>query len=196
MSYNNILPGTPAGSNEDDFDIFSVEATELGPIPAGRYVAIAEGGGPKVAKTGTKGYELRFRILEGTYANRLVWKFCAFTAKAAGISQSFLKPLGFRSKADLERPVPPNRFVCELFVTIRPDSQGNDVKSLKFLRVESPTADPFAPAATGLADASPPAAVAPAPPPSPLPETGGSEGEGDSLFGPIGPADPLGGLRQ
>jgi hypothetical protein len=194
MSFSNILPGNGDGNNGDIFDIFSVEATELGPVPNGRYIGIAEFGEPKTGKTnGTKGYELRFRILEGPFTGRKVWKFCALTARAASISQSILKPLGFTSKADLERPLPPDRFVCELVVTISNDPNTgiprNDVKSVKVIRVETPKADPFAP---GAVSGTPSPA---APPPSPPPNTGGSEGAGNSLFGRNNSSDPLGGLR-
>lgn len=175
MSFSSILtPGS--GDGHDEFDIFSVAAAdELGPVPAGRYVAIAERGAPKTARTGTRGYEIQFRVLEGEYAGRKVWKFFAFTPKAAPISRRDLAKFGITGPEQLARDLPANRFVVETFVSVRTDpqtgTQTNDVKSFKVVRVEDPAADPFAP-------------------PAPEGEAAGK------LFSGHDPSDGIGGLRQ
>ena len=190
MSFTNILTGG-AGGNGDDFDIFSVEAAaELAPVPAGRYVAIAERGGPKTARTGTRGYEIQFRVTEGEHAGRKVWKFFPFTPKAGAISRRDLQQFGFTTIEQLGSELPVERFVAEIGVSLRADpatgNLRNDVKSIKVIRVEAPKPDPFAPAAAQASTTVPPEA--------PSPE--GSEGDGGTLFGPDGPADALGGLRR
>jgi hypothetical protein len=180
MSFSHMLPPS-GGSHNDDFDIFSVDAAaELAPLPAGRYVAVAERGGPKVARSGTRGYEVQFRVVEGESAGRKVWKFFAFTPKAAAISRRDLEKLGIATRDQLARDLPPERFVVELVVAIRTDpgsgTPANDVKGFKVVRVQDPPADPFAP------------------PPS-APNGPGGEREG-GLFGGHDPSDGLGGLRQ
>src|SRR5262245_57733360 len=117
----NILP-PDGGDHNDDFDIFTVAAAdELGAIPAGRYTAVAARGGPKTARTGTKGYEIEFRVTDGEYAGRRVWKFFAFTPKAAAISRRDLEKFGITSQAQLAVELPAERFVVEMFVAVRTD---------------------------------------------------------------------------
>lgn len=151
MSFSGILPGNSPG-DDDDFDIFSGEAApEMSPIPAGRYVVIAERGGPIQAKTGTRGYGIQFRVLEGEFAGRKVWLNCWQTPKAAPISKRELVKFGIDSKQKLQSELPAERFVCEVFVKFSTDQntgqQKNEVGSIKVIRVETPKADAFAPKA-------------------------------------------------
>lgn len=143
-----ILPGGHGG-DDDSFDIFSVQAAdEFGPLPKGVYVCVAESGGPVVARTGTKGYEVVFRVAEGDNTGRKIWKTFYLTADAAKYSKRDLHKLGFNSMDQLKQSLPPNRFVCRLTVVLRKDDDGvekNEVRNLELLRVEEPKADPFAP---------------------------------------------------
>ena len=62
-------------ANLNGFDANTVEPSdELEPIPAGKYVAVVTDSELKPTKSGTGQYlQLTFQIVEGEYANRLLW---------------------------------------------------------------------------------------------------------------------------
>ena len=62
-------------ANLNGFDANQVEpADDLEPIPAGKYVAVITDSEMKPTKSGTGNYlQLTFQIVEGEYANRLLW---------------------------------------------------------------------------------------------------------------------------
>ena len=62
-------------ANLNGFDANTVEpADDLEPIPAGKYVAVITDSEMKPTKSGTGNYlQLTFQIVEGEYANRLLW---------------------------------------------------------------------------------------------------------------------------
>ena len=62
-------------ANLNGFDANTVEpADELEPIPAGKYIAVITDSEMKPTKSGSGNYlQLTFQIVEGEYANRLLW---------------------------------------------------------------------------------------------------------------------------
>lgn len=144
-----ILPGG-SGGNDDIFDRFDTTeaADDFGPLPKGVYVALAIGGKFDKARTGTDGYTVEFRVIEGEYTGRRLWMTKYFTVAAMPYTKRDLAKLGIDNKAKLQGPFPANRLVCKLTVSLRKDDDGterNEVKNLEVIRVQEPTADPFAP---------------------------------------------------
>jgi hypothetical protein len=62
-------------ANLNGFDANTVEPSdELEPIPAGKYIAVVTDSEMKPTKSGSGEYlQLTFQIVEGEYANRLLW---------------------------------------------------------------------------------------------------------------------------
>lgn len=62
-------------ANLNGFDASTVEPSdELEPIPAGKYIAVVTDSEMKPTKSGSGEYlQLTFQIVEGEYANRLLW---------------------------------------------------------------------------------------------------------------------------
>lgn len=62
-------------ANLSGFDASTVDpADDLEPIPAGKYVAVITDSEMKPTKSGSGNYlQLTFQIIEGEYANRLLW---------------------------------------------------------------------------------------------------------------------------
>ena len=62
-------------ANLNGFDANQVEpADDLEPVPTGKYVAVITDSEMKPTKSGTGNYlQLTFQIVEGEYANRLLW---------------------------------------------------------------------------------------------------------------------------
>ena len=79
-----ILPGGSGGNNDDIFDRFdtTTAADEFGPIPKGVYVALAVAGKLDKARTGTDGYTIEFRVIEGDFTGRRLWLTKYFTPDA------------------------------------------------------------------------------------------------------------------
>ena len=143
-----ILPG--GGGDNDIFDRFDTAeaADDFGPLPKGVYVALAVAGRLDKARTGTDGYTVEFRVIEGAYTGRRLWMTKYFTPAALPYTKRDLAKLGINNKATLHQPFPANRLVCKLTVVRRKDDDGvekNEIKNLEVLRVQEPTADPFAP---------------------------------------------------
>ena len=66
---------TGAGNGNDDiFDQFdrTTAADDLGSLPKGSYVALATNGEMTTAKTGTAGYTVEFKVIEGEFTGRRV----------------------------------------------------------------------------------------------------------------------------
>lgn len=153
MNTRKPLAGILAGSvrsNEDILDQFDTTsaADDYGPLPKGSYVAVAVSGAMSTAKTGTPGYTVEFRVIEGELTGRRLWRTWYFTQAAMPYTKRDLAKLGLDSKDKLTAPFPANRLVVKLTVTVRTlddGTAGNEVKQLDLLRVQEPEADPFAP---------------------------------------------------
>ena len=147
-----ILPG--GGNAEDILDTFDTTeaAEEFVPLPKGTYVAVAVEGGMTEAKTGTKGYGITFKVMEGQHANRRLWRTWYFTRDALPYTKRDLIKFGLDGKAKFYLPFPAGRFVCKLTVALRTLDDGttaNEIKTVEVVRVQEPQRDPFAPEAGG-----------------------------------------------
>ena len=159
-------------NNDDDDEIFreleGAEAADLKPVPKGLYIVVALSGELTKAKTGTKGYNVAFRIIEGEYTGRRLWRTWHLTAAAIPYTKTALAQLGIKGegmKAQMERPLPAERFVCKAVVVIRTGDDGierNEISSIELLRVQEPPTDPFTPPPVSGPPASGPPPVTPA----------------------------------
>lgn len=155
-SLSDILPAASGGGDDilDRFDT-TAAADDLGPLPRGTYIAVAVSGGLTTATTGTSGYTVEFRVMEGDHTGRRVWKTWYLTQAALPYSKRDLAKLGLDSKAKLTAPFPAERLVCKLVLTVRTRDDGtaaNEVKDVSVVRVQEPVADPFAPPDLDRAD--------------------------------------------
>jgi len=157
---SDILNGG-AGSLRDQWR--TTEAAEdFAPLPAGTYTARVIGGELFTAKTGTPGYKLTFRVIEGEHAGRQIWHDVWLTPAALPMAKRDLGKLGVRDVEQLENPLPPGiRCACKLALRCGDDgTEYNRVRTFDVIGVDAePTADDdFAPAADAPADDAPPAA--------------------------------------
>ena len=80
------------------------------PLPAGEYIArIADGNATTARTTGTPGYKLTFKVLDGDHAGRLFWHDVWLTDAALPMAKRDLGKIGVTSLDQLDQPLP--RFV-------------------------------------------------------------------------------------
>ncbi|HUY93330.1 MAG TPA: DUF669 domain-containing protein [Pirellulales bacterium] len=131
-------------------------AEDFKPLPVGDYIATIEAGELFNAKTkNTAGYKLAFRVVEGEHTGRRFWHDVWLTEAALAMAKRDLLKIGVTSLAQLERPLPQG-IVCAVKLVLRRDDDGaefNRVKRFDVLRVETPKADPFAPASDSVGQA-------------------------------------------
>lgn len=122
-------------------------ADDFNPLPAGTYIARLVSGELTTAKTGTPGYKLTFRVLEGEYAGRQLWCDIWLTPAALPMAKRDLAKLGITTLDQLETPVPPG-MRCSVKVTLRKDDDGterNRVKAFDVIGVDTTDDEAFAP---------------------------------------------------
>lgn len=145
---SDIISAAGGGGVGDDWFDSTQAADDLGPVPKGVYVALVSKFEKTTAKTGTTAWTITFTILEGEHAGRKLWRPLYDTAAARPYTKRDLLKLGIDTAAKLNAPFPANRLVCEVTAVVRADDTGiekNEVKAFKVIRVQEPTADPFAP---------------------------------------------------
>lgn len=123
-------------------------APEFTPLPSGQYLAHVEGGRLFTAETGTRGFELTFRIAEGEHLGRTVRHRLWLTAAAMPMTKRELARIGINSIAQLDQPVPPSRIRCRIQVVARTSESGevfNEVRNFKVVAIDDPHPEPFAP---------------------------------------------------
>ncbi|MGL4462735.1 MAG: DUF669 domain-containing protein [Planctomycetia bacterium] len=146
MDYTKILSAGNAGG--DDFDDLFAKTKAVDtfqPLPDGVYECHVDAGELTAAKTGTKCYRLKLRVLDGDHAGRLLWKTLWLSPAALPRSKAELEKLGVTTSAQMRRPFPPG-VVVRAVVKVEPDQDGeprNEVKKVAVVRIESPS-DPFA----------------------------------------------------
>jgi hypothetical protein len=127
------------------------------PLPAGVYECHVVEGNLDRAGTGTPGFKLVFRVIDGDFAGRLVWHDIWLTAAAMPMAKSELAKLGITAKSgaealkQLERPLPPGKR-CRVHVALRTGDDGtqrNRVRSFDVIGIDPPEVDPFAPVDSG-----------------------------------------------
>ena len=122
-------------------------ATDFAPLPAGTYIARVIGGELIKAKSGTPGYKLTFRVLEGPtgpeYAGRQFWHDIWLTAAALPMAKRDLGKLGITDADHLESPLPPG-IRCSCKLALRRDDDGTEYNRLRMFEVIGIDADPAA----------------------------------------------------
>lgn len=138
-------------------------------VPPGSYVCRAVNGTLVNSKTkGTPGYRLAFKILEGDYADRLVYNDYWLTDAALPMTKRELAKIGIKDFHQLDQPLP-DGIRCSIEIVRRmddPETAWNKIRSFEVLGVDEPPPNPFAPATSAAA-----------------PETGGNA-SGDSHVSP------------
>lgn len=118
-------------------------ASDFAPLPAGTYTARVIGGELFTAKSGTPGYKLTFRVLEGEHAGRQFWHDVWLTPAALPMAKRDLGKLGVTTVEQLEAPLPPGiRCACKL--ALRRDDDGTEYTRLRTFDVIGVDADPTA----------------------------------------------------
>ncbi|HCD32042.1 MAG TPA: hypothetical protein DER01_06505 [Phycisphaerales bacterium] len=131
-------------------------AGDFSPLPAGTYTTHVTAGELFTARSGTPGYKLTFRILEGEHTGRQLWHDVWLTATALPMAKRDLGKLGVTSLEQLEMPLPLG-IRCTVKVTLRREDDGaeyNRVQSFVVVGIDAdPTADnDFAPDEPGQAE--------------------------------------------
>jgi len=164
-------------------------AADLGPLPSAEYIACVLHGTLANAKTGTPCYKLTFQVLEGDHAGRRFWHDIWLTPAAMPMAKRDLAKIGIADFDQLDIPLPPG-IRCKVKLALWRDDAGvefNRVKSFEVVGIDTPAADPFAPA-----DPAPDSS--PSEPDATIPSNGAAAGqkpcEGDAFpFGANRPTD-------
>ena len=123
-------------------------ADDFAPLPSGTYVARIIGGELSTATTtGTPGFKLTFRVLEGGHTGRQFWHDVWLTPAALPMAKRDLAKLGVTSLDQLARPLPPG-IRCKVRLVLRSDDNGeqvNRVRSFEVVGIDEPERDAFAP---------------------------------------------------
>ena len=130
-------------------------AGEMGPLPAGEYVARITAGELAASRTkGTPGYKLTFRVLEGDYAGRRFWLDLWLTPPAIATTKKDLAKIGVplslsyeELEKQLDQPLPQG-IRCKAKLKLRKNDKGddyNEVKEFTVVGIDQPEVDPFAP---------------------------------------------------
>ena len=152
-SLTDILRNGSADALQKSWD--STEAAkDFMPLPAGDYTCHITAGELYQSKTGTPGYKMIFKVIDGEHVNRLVWHELWLTPAALPMTKRDLQKIGVTSLEQLERPLPVG-IRCNVKVVLRRDDDGTDrnrVKSFEVIGIDAPEVDPFAPAETTEAE--------------------------------------------
>jgi hypothetical protein len=126
-------------------------AGEMGPLPAGEYIARIVAGELDESKKATPGYKLTFRVVDGDFVGRRFWLDLWLTPAALPMTKRELAKLGVASLEQLEKPLPQG-IRCKVKLALRKNDQGdeyNAVKTFTVIGIDAPEADPFAPSSKG-----------------------------------------------
>jgi hypothetical protein len=123
-------------------------AEGFNPLPAGKYVCVADHGERTTSRSGNQSYKVTFKVLEGPHEGRRVWLDLWLTAPAMSYTKRDLAKFDIIDKAQLDRPIPPGR-KCEVDVVQRTGNTGsifNEVRRFDVVGRVEPVRDAFAPA--------------------------------------------------
>lgn len=129
------------------FDGTTQPAGDFEPLPPGWYVCHADKGELRNAVTGTPGYSLCFKVIEGEHTGRLCWHDLWLTPLAKPYTMRDLLKLGIDADPKLEQPVPPG-IRCKVCVALRKDDNGNEVNKVRrfdVIGIDEVERDAFAP---------------------------------------------------
>ena len=144
------------GSSRDEFTKVwdqTEAAGEMGPLPAGEYMAKIIAGGLTTSKRNeTPSYHLAFKVIEGDYAGRHFWHDLWLTPAALPMTKRDVAKLGVTSLEQLEKPIP-RGIKCRVKLALRRDDDGNEhnrVQLFTVVGIDPPEVDPFAPSNGGF----------------------------------------------
>lgn len=132
-------------------------ADNFAPLPTGTYTCHVLGGEPAVSRSGTPGYKVTFRVIEGEFTGRQLWTDFWLTPAALPITRRDLGKLGITDPEQLDRPLP-RGIRCGVKVVKRTRDDGtdhNEVRAFDVLGIDTPERDPFAPDQSGNGATSP-----------------------------------------
>src|SRR4051812_246447 len=96
-------------------------AADLGPIPAGNYVAKITSGDLFTSRSGTPGYKASLAVIEpAEFAGRRLWCDWWLTAAAMPTAKRDLAKIGITTLEQLEKPIP-DGLVVAVKVALRKD---------------------------------------------------------------------------
>jgi hypothetical protein len=149
-SLSDILAAGGGGDDIRDLWNNTDAAGEMGPLPAGDYVADIIAGELETSRTNrTPGYKLTFSVVEPVvFVGRRFWLDCWLTPLALRQSKRDLLKIGVTSLDLLERPLPA-RMRCKVRLALRKDDNGNErnrVIWFEVIGIVEPERDAFAPA--------------------------------------------------
>lgn len=146
-SLSDILRGSSRETLASAWDS-TAAADEMGPLPAGEYIARIVTGELMASRTNaTPGYRLTFRVLEGDFVNRRFWYEIWLTPAALPMAKRDLLKIGVKMLEQLERPIPQG-MRCKVRLSLRKNDQGdefNAVKAFEVIGIDPPEVEPFAP---------------------------------------------------
>lgn len=148
-SLSEILAASGGGDDIRDLWNTTDAAGEMGPLPAGEYIADIIGGELETSRMNrTPGYKLTFSVVEPVeFVGRRFWHDCWLTAAALPQTKRDLAKIGVQSLDQLERPLPA-RIRCRVKLALRKDDGGderNRVKTFEVIGIVQPERDAFAP---------------------------------------------------
>jgi len=131
-------------------------AGDFAPLPAGTYQAKLMAGLLSTSKSGTPGYKLTFKVVDGDHAGRQIWHDLWLTPAAMAMTKRDLAKIGVTSPTQLDQPLPAV-LRCDVKVSLRTGDDAKHYNAVKSFAV------------TGIdtgddADFGAPAPTAPTPP--------------------------------
>ncbi len=126
-------------------------ASDFVPLPTDTYTARVLSGELNTSKSGTPGYKLTLKVIEGEYTGRQFWHDVWLTSLAMPMAKRDLGKLGITDVDQLEQPLPMG-IRCSVKLALRRDDDGTEYNRVRGFEVigidDDPTADDdFAPTA-------------------------------------------------
>jgi len=157
MNLNEIFNNNAGGGGGLDAFDTTPPAPGMEPLPAGTYTAVIAHGELVQTKSGSDGYRIRFRIVEGPYAGRIAFRTWSFSERALPYARRDLGQFGLTTSAQLLAPFPEvgREYRVKLWVALQRGDDGrefNDVKRVQLITVgptTAPPTDPPAPTTAG-----------------------------------------------
>jgi hypothetical protein len=139
------------GGGLDAFDS-TPPAPEMEPLPPGVYIAVVVHGELVQTRSGSDGYRVKFRIIEGPYAGRLAFRTWSFSERALPYARRDLGQFGLTTSAQLLASFPEvgREYRVKLWVALQRGDNGHQYNDVK--RVQLITVGPAVGGAVGGAD--------------------------------------------
>jgi len=121
----------------------TVPAQDFQPLPAGTYSARVVAAELFNAQSGTPGYKLAFKVLDGEHAGRHFWHDIWLTPPALPMAKRDLGKLGITHIEQLEQPLPLG-IRCQVKLALRREDDGAEYNRVRRFDVVGIDADPCA----------------------------------------------------